>query len=93
MTSKTSSKKVTPKTLKSQPSNATSATQQMSSHPSITSQASSHQTPEVISDYNGYDYKKIFWEDADRKYEDMADRLAIRKLLPERDYSNYGYYK
>lgn len=39
--------------------------------------------PEVIADYNGYDYKKIFWEDADRKYEDMADRLAIRRLLPK----------
>ena len=38
---------------------------------------------EVIADYNGYDYKKIFWEDADRKYEDMADRLAIRRLLPK----------
>ena len=38
----------------------------------------------VVSDYNGYDYKKIFWEDADRKYEDMADRLAIRKLLPKK---------
>lgn len=37
---------------------------------------------EIIADYNGYDYKKIFWEDADRKYEDMADRLAIRRLLP-----------
>lgn len=37
---------------------------------------------EVVSDYNGYDYKKIFWEDADRKYEDMADRIAIRRLLP-----------
>ena len=36
----------------------------------------------VVADYNGYDYKKIFWEDADRKYEDMADRLAIRRLLP-----------
>lgn len=36
----------------------------------------------VISDYNGYDYKKIFWEDADRAYEDQADRMAIRKLLP-----------
>lgn len=36
----------------------------------------------VISDYNGYDYKKIFWEDVDRKYEDQADRLAIRRLLP-----------
>lgn len=37
---------------------------------------------EVISDYNGYDYKKIFWEDADRKYEDESDRMAIRRLLP-----------
>ena len=38
----------------------------------------------VVSDYNGYDYKKIFWEDADREYEDQADRMAIRKLLPKR---------
>ena len=38
----------------------------------------------VISDYNGYDYKKIFWEDADREYEDQADRMAIRKPLPKR---------
>lgn len=39
---------------------------------------------EIVSDYNGYDYKKIFWEDADREYEDQADRMAIRKLLPKR---------
>ena len=38
----------------------------------------------VISDYNGYDYKKDFWEDKDREYEDQADRLAIRRLLPKR---------
>ena len=38
----------------------------------------------VISDYNGYDYKKEFWEDVDRQYEDQADRMAIRKLLPKR---------
>lgn len=36
-----------------------------------------------IIDYNGYDYKK-FWEDTDREYEDMADRLAIRRLLPKK---------
>ncbi len=41
-------------------------------------------SPEIISDYNGYDYKKMFWESADRKYEDLADRLAIRRLLPEK---------
>ena len=38
----------------------------------------------IVSDYNGYDYKKIFWEDADRAYEDQADRMAIRRLLPKR---------
>lgn len=38
----------------------------------------------VISDYNGYDYKTEFWENADREYEDQADRMAIRKLLPKR---------
>lgn len=38
----------------------------------------------VVSDYNGYDYKKVFWEDADREYEDQADRMAIRRLLPKR---------
>lgn len=38
----------------------------------------------VISDYNGYDYKTEFWEKADREYEDQADRMAIRKLLPKR---------
>ena len=42
------------------------------------------ESKKVISDYNGYDYKKIFWEDADRKYEDQADRMAIRKLLPKK---------
>lgn len=45
--------------------------------------AKSPQKTDVVADYNGYDYKKIFWEDADRKYEDMADRLAIRRLLPK----------
>ena len=38
----------------------------------------------IISDYNGYDYKKEFWENVDREYEDQADRMAIRKLLPKR---------
>ncbi len=39
---------------------------------------------DVIADYNGYDYKKIFWEDADRAYEDAADRMAINRLLPKK---------
>lgn len=48
-----------------------------------TKSANKDKKHQVISDYNGYDYKKIFWEDANRKYEDMADRLAIRRLLPK----------
>lgn len=40
-------------------------------------------TRAIVADYNGYDYKKIFWEDADREYEDLADRMAIRRLLPD----------
>ncbi|MBR0488102.1 class I SAM-dependent methyltransferase [Candidatus Saccharibacteria bacterium] len=39
---------------------------------------------EVVSDYNGYDYKTDFWENTGREYEDQADRMAIRKLLPKR---------
>ncbi|MBR3353157.1 methyltransferase domain-containing protein [Candidatus Saccharibacteria bacterium] len=38
----------------------------------------------IVSDYNGYDYKKDFWENTGREYEDQADRMAIRKLLPKR---------
>ena len=38
----------------------------------------------IVSDYNGYDYKKEFWENVDCEYEDQADRMAIRKLLPKR---------
>jgi SAM-dependent methyltransferase len=35
-------------------------------------------------DYEGSPYRSEFWEDADRAYEDAADRVAIRALLPER---------
>lgn len=38
----------------------------------------------VVSDYNGYDYRADFWENQGREYEDQADRMAIRKLLPKR---------
>lgn len=37
----------------------------------------------IVADYNGYNYRKIFWEDGKRAYEDLADRMAIRKLLPD----------
>jgi ubiquinone/menaquinone biosynthesis C-methylase UbiE len=33
-------------------------------------------------DYEGSRYRTEFWEDADRAYEDAADRLALAHLLP-----------
>lgn len=43
------------------------------------------------------DIAKHLWEDAEREYEDQADRLAIRKLLPKRmskfaDVGGYGRF-
>jgi ubiquinone/menaquinone biosynthesis C-methylase UbiE len=35
-----------------------------------------------ICDYEGSDYQKRFWTDADRAYEDAVERVAIRRLLP-----------
>jgi SAM-dependent methyltransferase len=37
--------------------------------------------PEVI-DYEGSDYRERFWEDQGREYEDLAERIAMGKLLP-----------
>lgn len=39
--------------------------------------------PKVSADYNGYDYEE-YWRDHNRTYEDAADRMAIRKLLPKK---------
>lgn len=62
----------------------TKETAKKSTSPSSKTSASTKKPTEVVADYNGYDYKKIFWENADRKYEDAADRIAIRRLLPEK---------
>lgn len=40
--------------------------------------ASSHE----VCDYEGSPYRRVFWEEADRTYEDAAERLAVRALLP-----------
>lgn len=74
-TAKKSTKASTSKTPK------TSA-KKTAKQPAKTATKAKAKKPKSISDYNGYDYKKIFWENADRKYEDAADRMAIRRLLP-----------
>ena len=37
-----------------------------------------------ICDYEGSPYRNVFWEQADRAYEDHAERLALRRFLPPR---------
>jgi ubiquinone/menaquinone biosynthesis C-methylase UbiE len=37
-----------------------------------------------ICDYEGSDYRTRFWENENRAYEDLAERKAIRRLLPPR---------
>ena len=35
-----------------------------------------------VCDYEGSPYRRVFWEEADRSFEDAAERLALRALLP-----------
>ncbi|NJL55236.1 class I SAM-dependent methyltransferase [bacterium] len=40
--------------------------------------------PSKICDYEGSNYRTEFWEGQGRDYEDRAERIALRRLLPER---------
>lgn len=35
-----------------------------------------------ICDYEGSDYRKSFWENQGREYEDLVERVALRRLMP-----------
>jgi SAM-dependent methyltransferase len=39
-------------------------------------------SPPQVIDYEGSDYQQRFWEQGGRAYEDLAERIALRKLLP-----------
>ncbi len=39
-------------------------------------------TPPPICSYEGSDYQTTFWDQADRRYEDAAEEVALRRLLP-----------
>ncbi|MGC9359538.1 MAG: methyltransferase domain-containing protein [Anaerolineae bacterium] len=41
------------------------------------------ESPPPICDYEGSSYRTDFWEDQGRDYEDLAERHALRKLLPD----------
>jgi ubiquinone/menaquinone biosynthesis C-methylase UbiE/uncharacterized protein YbaR (Trm112 family) len=40
-------------------------------------------TPPPICSYEGSDYQTTFWDQADRRYEDAAEEVALRRLLPQ----------
>lgn len=40
-------------------------------------------TPPPICSYEGSDYQTTFWETSDRRYEDAAEEVALRRLLPK----------
>lgn len=42
---------------------------------------SANTSPEVM-DYEGSDYQERFWGSGERDYEDQAERIALRKLVP-----------
>jgi len=39
-------------------------------------------TPVRVIDYEQSTYRTAFWRNADRRYEDAAERLALRRMLP-----------
>lgn len=50
----------------------------------VTGSEPSAARPRRVCDYEGSDYRRAFWEAGAREYEDLADRLALRCLLPAR---------
>jgi len=47
-------------------------------HPPVAEKA----TDPRVCDYEGSPYRRVFWEQADRSYEDATERLALGELLP-----------
>ncbi len=40
-------------------------------------------TTPPVCDYEGSDYQKTFWEEGGRAYEDKAEEIALKRLLPK----------
>ena len=44
----------------------------------------SHQSSEYpVCDYEGSEYQREFWDKGGREYEDLVERIALRRLLPK----------
>jgi SAM-dependent methyltransferase len=48
----------------------------------MNSQPNPSPRPPPVCDYEGSDYRSRFWENQGREYEDRAERIALRRLLP-----------
>jgi SAM-dependent methyltransferase len=48
------------------------------------SHKNSHDGDHPVCDYEGSGYKEDFWTGQGREYEDLAERIAIQRLLPHR---------
>lgn len=42
------------------------------------------QTRPPVCDYENSDYQQVFWDEANRKYEDQVESIALKRLLPTR---------
>jgi SAM-dependent methyltransferase len=49
----------------------------------MTSSMSSEKAPIPVCDYEGSDYQQSFWDQGGREYEDRAEAVALRRLLPQ----------
>jgi ubiquinone/menaquinone biosynthesis C-methylase UbiE len=50
----------------------------------FTNEGALNKDPTPICDYEGSDYQARFWENQGREYEDLVERIAIRRMLPPR---------
>jgi SAM-dependent methyltransferase len=53
----------------------------VSTEPSSTESSSTESSPPICS-YEGSDYQRRFWDEGGRSYEDRAEAVALRRLLP-----------
>ena len=51
--------------------------------PALQSKGFMSETQPPICDYEGSDYQTTFWDQGAREYEDRAEEIALRRLLPD----------
>jgi SAM-dependent methyltransferase len=67
--------------LELQPLPETVSRETLRTEETVPDDAPDHNLPRFC-DYEGSDYRTAFWEGQGREYEDLAERFALRRLLP-----------